>query len=156
VLREIISQMTLAEILAGRAVMDEQLQRIIDERTAAWGVTVQSVEIRDVIIPQGLEDAMSQQPQAERKRQSRVIRGEAEMQMADSFAQASQSYMSNPTALRLRAMNMLFEGLDEKGALVMVPSSAVDTMNPGGIMGMASLGQGPVRPVSPHEIMASS
>jgi regulator of protease activity HflC (stomatin/prohibitin superfamily) len=140
-LREIIGQMTLAEILVGRAVMDEQLQKIIDERTTPWGVTVQSVEIRDVIIPQGLEDAMSQQAQAERERQSRVILGEAEMQVADSFAQASEAYKNNPTALHLRAMNMLFEGLKEKGALVIVPSSAVDTMNLGGLSGMVSLAQ---------------
>lgn len=140
-LREIIGQMTLAEILVGRAVMDEQLQKIIDERTTPWGVSVQSVEIRDVIIPQGLEDAMSQQAQAERERQSRVILGEAELQVADSFAQASQAYVNNPTALHLRAMNMLFEGLKEKGALVIVPSSAVDTMNLGGLSGMISLAQ---------------
>jgi len=140
-LREIIGQMTLAEILVGRAVMDEQLQKIIDERTTPWGVTVQSVEIRDVIIPQGLEDAMSQQAQAERERQSRVILGEAEMQVADSFAEASRAYTNNPTALHLRAMNMLFEGLKEKGALVIVPSSAVDTMNLGGLSGMVSLAQ---------------
>jgi regulator of protease activity HflC (stomatin/prohibitin superfamily) len=102
---------------------------------------VQSVEIRDVIIPQGLEDAMSQQAQAERERQSRVILGEAEMQVADSFAIAAKSYVDNPTALHLRAMNMLFEGLKEKGALVIVPSSAVDTMNLGGLSGMVALGQ---------------
>ena len=140
-LREIIGQMTLAEILVGRAVMDEQLQHIIDERTTPWGVSVQSVEIRDVIIPQGLEDAMSQQAQAERERQSRVILGEAEMQVAESFAEASRAYINNPTALHLRAMNMLFEGLKEKGALVIVPSSAVDTMNLGGLSGMVSLAQ---------------
>jgi regulator of protease activity HflC (stomatin/prohibitin superfamily) len=150
-LREIIGQMTLAEILVGRAVMDEQLQKIIDERTTPWGVTVQSVEIRDVIIPQGLEDAMSQQAQAERERQSRVILGEAEMQVADSFAQASKAYISNPTALHLRAMNMLFEGLKEKGALVIVPSSAVDTMNLGGIMGIAAMGQEPTMPGNSQE-----
>lgn len=140
-LREVIGQMTLAEILVGRAVMDEQLQEIIDERTTPWGVTVQSVEIRDAIIPQGLEDAMSQQAQAERERQSRVILGEAELQVADSFAQASQAYINNSTALHLRAMNMLFEGLKEEGALVIVPSSGVDTMNLGGISGMVSLAQ---------------
>ncbi len=140
-LREIIGQMTLAEILVGRAVMDEQLQKIIDERTTPWGVSVQSVEIRDVIIPQGLEDAMSQQAQAERERHSRVILGEAEMQVAHSFAEASQAYIDNPTALHLRAMNMLFEGLKDKGALVIVPSSAVDTMNLGGLSGMVSLAQ---------------
>jgi regulator of protease activity HflC (stomatin/prohibitin superfamily) len=140
-LREIIGQMSLAEILVGRALMDAQLQKIIDERTTPWGITVQSVEIRDVIIPQGLEDAMSQQAQAERERQSRVILGEAEMQVAGSFAEASKAYVDNPTALHLRAMNMLFEGLKDKGALVIVPSSAVDTMNLGGMSGMVSLAQ---------------
>ncbi len=140
-LREVIGQMSLADILVGRAKMDADLQKIIDERTTPWGISVQSVEIRDVIIPQGLEDAMSQQAQAERERQSRVILGEAEMQVAESFAEASKAYIDNPTALHLRAMNMLFEGLKEKGALVIVPSSAVDTMNLGGISGVVSLAQ---------------
>ena len=140
-LREVIGQMTLADILVGRTKMDADLQKIIDERTTPWGISVQSVEIRDVIIPQGLEDAMSQQAQAERERQSRVILGEAEMQIAGSFAEASKAYINNPTALHLRAMNMLFEGLKDKGALVIVPSSAVDTMNLGGMSGMVSLAQ---------------
>ena len=140
-LREVIGQKALAEILIGRAMMDAELQRIIDERTTPWGITVQSVEIRDVIIPQVLEDAMSRQAQAERERQARVILGESEMQIAHSFAEASQAYQNNPTALHLRAMNMLFEGLKEKGALVIVPSSAVDTMNLGGISGMVAMAQ---------------
>jgi regulator of protease activity HflC (stomatin/prohibitin superfamily) len=140
-LREIIGQMTLADILVGRAKMDAELQKIIDERTTPWGVTVQSVEIRDVIIPQVLEDAMSRQAQAERERQARVILGESEQQIATSFAEASQVYIDNPTALHLRAMNMLFEGLKEKGALVIVPSSAVDSMNLGGLSGMISMAQ---------------
>jgi len=140
-LREVIGQKALAEILIGRAKMDAELQRIIDERTTPWGITVQSVEIRDVIIPQDLEDAMSRQAQAERERQARVILGESEMQIAHSFAEASIAYQNNPTALHLRAMNMLFEGLKEKGALVIVPSSAVDTMNLGGISGLVSMAQ---------------
>ena len=140
-LREVIGQMDLANILIGRAKMDDELQRIIDERTTPWGVTVQSVEIRDVVIPQDLEDTMSRQAQAERERQARVILGESEMQIAASFAEASQAYADNPTALHLRAMNMLFEGLKEKGALVIVPSSAVDTMNLGGLSGIVSLAQ---------------
>jgi regulator of protease activity HflC (stomatin/prohibitin superfamily) len=140
-LREVIGQMPLADILIGRARMDAELQRIIDERTTPWGITVQSVEIRDVIIPQGLEEAMSRQAQAERERQARVILGESEKQIAESFAEASRAYQNNPTALHLRAMNMLFEGLKEKGALVIVPSSAVDTMNLGGLSGMVSLAQ---------------
>ena len=138
-LREVIGQMELADILVGRARMDRDLQKIIDERTTPWGVTVQSVEIRDIVIPQELEDAMSRQAQAERERQARVILGESEKQIAQSFADASEAYRDNPTALHLRAMNMLFEGLKEKGALVIVPSSAVDTMNLGGLAGLTSL-----------------
>jgi len=140
-LRDIIGRMMLADILVGRSAIDEELQHIIDERTTPWGVTVQSVEIRDIVIPQDLEDAMSRQAQAERERQARVILGESEKQIAASFSEASQAYIDNPTALHLRAMNMLFEGLKEKGALVIVPSSAVDTMNLGGLSGMVSLGQ---------------
>ena len=140
-LREVIGQMDLANILIGRAKMDDELQKIIDERTTPWGVTVQSVEIRDVVIPQDLEDTMSRQAQAERERQARVILGESEKQIASSFAKASQAYADNPTALHLRAMNMLFEGLKEKGALVIVPSSAVDTMNLGGLSGVVSMAQ---------------
>jgi regulator of protease activity HflC (stomatin/prohibitin superfamily) len=140
-LREVIGQMNLADILVGRAKMDADLQRIIDERTTPWGISVQSVEIRDIVIPQGLEDAMSRQAQAERERQARVILGESEMQIAHSFASAAQSYINNPTALHLRAMNMLFEGLKEKGALVIVPSSAVETMNLGGLAGLTALSQ---------------
>ncbi|HJW89868.1 MAG TPA: slipin family protein [Anaerolineales bacterium] len=140
-LREIIGQMSLADILVGRARMDADLQRIIDERTTPWGITVQSVEIRDIVIPQELEDAMSRQAQAERERQARVILGESEMQIAGSFAEASRAYINNPTALHLRAMNMLFEGLKERGAMVIVPSSAVDTMNLGGLSGMVALSE---------------
>ena len=140
-LREIIGQMYLADILTGRSKMDKDLQKIIDERTTPWGITVQSVEIRDVVIPPDLEDAMSRQAQAERERQARVILGESEMQIADSFAEASKAYINNPTALHLRAMNMLFEGLKERGAMVIVPSSAVDTMNLGGLSGMVSLAE---------------
>jgi regulator of protease activity HflC (stomatin/prohibitin superfamily) len=140
-LREIIGQMTLADILIGRNKMDADLQKIIDERTTPWGITVQSVEIRNVVIPPDLEDAMSRQAQAERERQARVILGESEKQIAESFAEASKAYANNPTALHLRAMNMLFEGLKEKGALVIVPSSAVDTMNLGGLSGMVALAE---------------
>ncbi len=140
-LREVIGKMNLADILIGRTKMDEDLQKIIDERTTPWGVSVQSVEIRDIVIPQDLEDAMSRQAQAERERQARVILGESEKQIATSFAEASKAYQNNPTALHLRAMNMLFEGLKEKGALVIVPSSAVETMNLGGLSGLISLAQ---------------
>jgi regulator of protease activity HflC (stomatin/prohibitin superfamily) len=140
-LREVIGQMSLAEILVGRTNMDKQLQKVIDERTTPWGITVQSVEIRDVIIPPDLEDTMSRQAQAERERQARIILGESEMQIAASFSEAAKSYVDNPTALHLRAMNMLFEGLKDKGALVIVPSSAVDTMNLGGLSGITALAQ---------------
>ena len=140
-LREVIGSRALADILEGRSKMDKDLQKIIDERTTPWGITVQSVEIRDVVIPGDLEDAMSRQAQAERERQARVILGESEEQIAHSFAEASRAYADNPTALHLRAMNMLFEGLKQKGALVIVPSSAVDTMNLGGLTGMVALAQ---------------
>ena len=140
-LRDIIGRMMLADILVGRSVIDKELQQVIDERTTPWGVTVQSVEIRDIVIPQDLEDTMSRQAQAERERQARVILGESEKQIAESFAEASKAYADNPTALHLRAMNMLFEGLKEKGALVIVPSSAVDTMNLGGLSGVVSMAQ---------------
>jgi regulator of protease activity HflC (stomatin/prohibitin superfamily) len=144
-LRDIIGRRMLADILVGRSSLDKELQQVIDERTTPWGVTVQSVEIRDIVIPQDLEDAMSRQAQAERERQARVILGESEKQIAESFAEASKAYIDNPTALHLRAMNMLFEGLKEKGALVIVPSSAVDTMNLGGLSGMVSLAQNNVQ-----------
>ncbi len=140
-LRDLIGRMMLADILVGRSAIDDELQRIIDERTTPWGVTVQSVEIRDIVIPPDLEDAMSRQAQAERERQARVILGESEKQIAASFADASMAYVDNPTALHLRAMNMLFEGLKEKGALVIVPSSAIDTMNLGGMSGLVSIAQ---------------
>jgi uncharacterized membrane protein YqiK len=146
-LREVIGQMSLADILVGRALMDQDLQKVIDARTTPWGITVQSVEIRDIVIPQDLEDAMSRQAQAERERQARVILGESEKQISQSFADASLAYRDNPVALHLRAMNMLFEGLKEKGALVIVPSSAVDTMNLGGLSGMVSL----ARQAAPEE-----
>ena len=140
-LRDIIGRMMLADILVGRSAIDDELQHIIDERTTPWGVTVNSVEIRDIVIPQELEDAMSRQAQAERERQARVILGESEKQIAASFAEAAQAYKDNPTALHLRAMNMLFEGLKEKGALVIVPSSAVDTMNLGAVSGVVAIAQ---------------
>jgi regulator of protease activity HflC (stomatin/prohibitin superfamily) len=139
-LRDLIGKTELAELLVGRDVLDARLQEIIDERTEPWGVTVQSVEIREIKIPRDLQDTMSRQAQAERERQARVILGESEKQIAQSFADAAEKYKDNPTALHLRAMNMLFEGLKEKGSLMIVPSSALDSMNLGAIGGMASLG----------------
>ncbi|MBL8055787.1 MAG: slipin family protein [Anaerolineales bacterium] len=146
-LRDILGKMMLADILVGREAIDRELQKIIDERTTPWGVSVTSVEIRDIVIPQDLEVAMSRQAQAERERQARVILGESEKQIAASFAEAAEAYTNNPTALHLRAMNMLFEGLKEKGALMIVPSSAVETMNLGGLTGLAALAKpGPAAP----------
>ncbi len=142
-LRDIIGKMMLADILVGRDKIDAELQRIIDQRTTPWGITVQSVEIRDIIIPADLENAMSRQAQAERERQARVILGESERQIAESFLEAAKAYEGHPTAMHLRAMNMLFEGLKERGALVIVPSSAVETMNLGAITGLTALAQQP-------------
>ncbi len=138
-LRDMIGKMPLAEILVGRDKLDAELQKIIDQRTTAWGVAVQSVEIRDVVIPAALEDAMSRQAQAERERQARVILGESEKQIAESFRAAAEVYGTNEAALHLRAMNMLFEGLKERGALVIVPSTAVETMGLGGLSGLTAL-----------------
>jgi len=139
-LRESIGRHELAQMITEREVMGRQLQQILDEKTNPWGITVQSVEIRDVRIPQSLEDAMSQQAQAERERQARVILGQAEVQVSEQFATASKVYNDNPGALHLRAMNMLYEAIKEKGAMVIVPSSAVETMGLGGTLATASLG----------------
>jgi regulator of protease activity HflC (stomatin/prohibitin superfamily) len=139
-LRESIGRHELAQMITERETMGRELQRILDEKTNPWGITVQSVEIRDVRIPQGLEDAMSRQAQAERERQARIILGQAEKEIADSFVQAAASYRENPVALHLRAMNMLYEAIKEKGSMVIVPSSAVETMGLGGTLATASLG----------------
>jgi len=141
-LRDVIGETHLSDLLVGRRKLDEALQKIIDERTTPWGITVQSVEIRDVIIPAALQDAMSRQAQAERERQARVILGEAEAQIAARFVEAGRAYVDNPTALHLRAMNMLYEGLKEKGALVVVPSTAVESMGLGAITGLTALTNG--------------
>lgn len=127
-LRDIIGKMMLADILVGRESMDATLQETIDERTTPWGVTVNSVEIRDIVIPAPLENAMSRQAQAERERQARLILGEAEKQVAQSFLEASELYEQRPTALRLRSMNMLFEAMKERGSLIIVPSDSVNTL----------------------------
>jgi len=139
-LRESIGRHQLAQMITEREVMGHELQRILDEKTNPWGITVQSVEIRDVRIPQGLEDAMSRQAQAERERQARIILGQAETEISNSFVQAAAAYAENPVALHLRAMNMLYEAIKEKGAMVIVPSSAVETMGLGGTLATASLG----------------
>jgi regulator of protease activity HflC (stomatin/prohibitin superfamily) len=140
-LRDIIGRTSLTDLLRGRERIEEELQRLIDARSNPWGVTVQSVEMRDVIIPDSLQDAMSREAQASREKQARVILGQAEVEIARSFQEAARSYQDNPTALHLRAMNMLYEGLKEKGALMLIPSSAVESMGMGGLMGAAALMQ---------------
>jgi regulator of protease activity HflC (stomatin/prohibitin superfamily) len=139
-LRESIGRHELAQMITERETLGRQLQQILDEKTNPWGITVQSVEIRDVKIPQALEDAMSRQAQAERERQARNILGQAETEIADKFAQAAAVYRNDPTALHLRAMNMLYEAIKERGSMVIVPSSAVETMGLGGSLATAALG----------------
>src|ERR1700722_9326031 len=138
-LRESIGRHDLAQMITERETLGHELQRILDEKTNPWGITVQSVEIRDVHIPQALEDAMSRQAQAERERQARIILGTAETEISAKFAEASKVYINNPVALHLRAMNMLYEAIKEKGSMVIVPSSAGETMGLGGLLGTASL-----------------
>jgi SPFH domain/Band 7 family protein len=140
-LRDLIGRTSLAELLTSRESMERTLQEMIDHRIGQWGVTVQAVEMRDVIIPSGLQDAMSREAQAEREKNARVILGEAEVLIAKQFEEASRAYQGNPVALHLRAMNMLYEGLKEKGALMVVPSSAVETMGLGALTGLAAMGQ---------------
>ena len=139
-LRESIGRHELAQMVAEREMLGHELQRILDEKTTSWGITVQSVEIRDVQIPPELQDAMSRQAQAERERQARIILGTAETEIADKFAQAAATYQDNPVALHLRAMNMLYEAIKERGSMVIVPSSAVETMGLGGSLATAALG----------------
>jgi len=140
-LRDIIGIHELADMLTHRGALGARLREILDEKTNPWGITVQSVEIRDIIIPKDLEAAMSKQAQAERERQARIILGTAETEIAEKFAQAAKQYESNPTAMHLRGMNMLFEGLKEKGSMIIVPSSALETMNLGAMGGLAALSQ---------------
>ncbi|HET9266613.1 MAG TPA: slipin family protein [Vicinamibacterales bacterium] len=140
-LRDIIGRTSLADLLRGRDKIEAELQKLIDERSTPWGVTVQSVEMRDIVIPSQLQEAMSREAQAAREKQARIILGEAEMEIAHSFEVASKVYIDNPTALHLRAMNMLYEGLKEKGALMLVPSTAVESMGMGGLLGAAALQQ---------------
>ncbi|HVZ23686.1 MAG TPA: slipin family protein [Vicinamibacterales bacterium] len=140
-LRDIIGRTSLGELLRGREKIEQELQQLIDVRSTPWGVTVQSVEMRDIVIPNQLQEAMSREAQAEREKRARIILGEAEMEIAKSFEMASKVYHDNPTALHLRAMNMLYEGLKEKGALMLVPSTAVESMGMGGLLGAAALRQ---------------
>ena len=138
-LRESIGRHELAQMITEREMMGRELQKILDEKTNSWGITIQSVEIRDVRIPETLENAMSQEAQAERERRARVILGQAEVQVSDQFAQASRVYGENPGALHLRAMNMLYEAIKERGSMVIVPSSAVETMGLGGSLATAAI-----------------
>ena len=141
-LRDVIGKTMLSDMLEGRDKISAVLQTIIDARTQPWGISVQSVEVKDVLIPASLEDAMSMQAQAERERQARVILGESELQVALSFGEASKTYANNPVALHLRAMNMLYEGLKQNSTIVIVPSSAVETMQLGGLAGLTALTMG--------------
>jgi len=140
-LRDIIGKTALADLLRGREQIEADLQQLIDQRSNPWGVTVSSVEMRDIVIPVALQDAMSREAQAAREKQARIILGQAEMEIAHSFQEAAKSYHDNPTALHLRAMNMLYEGLKEKGALMLIPSSAVESMGMGGMLGAAAMRQ---------------
>ncbi|MDX9695301.1 MAG: slipin family protein [Bacteroidales bacterium] len=138
-LRDIIGKHELSDLLQERDKIAEDLQRVLDSNTNSWGITCQTVGIKDIIIPLGLADAMSKEAQAERERRARVILGTAETEIAEKFAKASEQYRDNPVALHLRGMNMLFEGLKEKGSMVIVPSSALDSMNLGAMGGLISL-----------------
>jgi regulator of protease activity HflC (stomatin/prohibitin superfamily) len=138
-LRDVIGKTQLSEMLEGRERISSELQKIIDARTEPWGIQVISVEVRDVLIPPGLQDAMSMQAQAERERQARVILGDSERQIAEKFAEAARTYAHDPTALHLRAMNMLYEGLKHNATIVLVPSTAVDSMQLGGLTGVAAI-----------------
>lgn len=140
-LRDIIGKHELADLLQNREKIAEALQQALDETTSSWGITCQSVGIKDIVIPPDLADAMSKQAQAERERQARIILGTAETEISEKFSQASENYHNNPVALQLRGMNMLFEGLKEKGSLVIVPSSALESMNLGAIGGLAALAE---------------
>lgn len=141
-LRDVIGKTLLAEMLEGRDKISELLRKIIDDRTEPWGIKVDSVEVKDVLIPTGLQDAMSMQAQAERERQARVILGDSERQVAEKFEEAARTYRDDPVALHLRAMNMLYEGLKQNAKIVIVPSTAVETMQLGGLPGLTALSGG--------------
>jgi hypothetical protein len=141
-LRNAIGKSDLASLLSERDRLGKEIQTVLDEKTASWGITTQAVEIRDITIPQGLQDAMSRQAQAERERQSRIILGTAETEIAEKFARASDHYRDNPVALHLRAMNMVYEGLRQKGSMIIVPSSAVETMGLGALGGLTAFDRG--------------
>src|SRR5258705_321389 len=154
-LRDIIGRTSLTELLRGREKIESELQALIDQRSNPWGVTVQSVDMRDVVIPTSLQDAMSREAQASREKSARIILGQAEVEIAQLFFEAAKSYENNPTALHLRAMNILYEGLKEKGALMVVPSNVVESMGLGGMMGAAALRQQTLADASPKAASAA-
>ncbi len=141
-LRDVIGKTMLSDMLEGRGKISEELQKIIDDRTEIWGIKVISVEVKDVLIPPGLENAMSMQAQAERERHARVILGDSERQVAEKFGEAAKTYINDPVALHLRAMNMLYEGLKENSTIVIVPSTALESMQLGGLSGITALTMG--------------
>ena len=154
-LRDIIGRTSLSDLLRGRERIEAELQALIDQRSNPWGVTVQSVEMRDIVIPTSLQDAMSREAQASREKSARIILGQAEVEIAQLFFEAAKSYENNPTALHLRAMNILYEGLKEKGALMVVPSNVVESMGLGGMMGAAALRQQTMSDANPKPASAA-
>ncbi len=154
-LRDIIGRTSLSDLLRGRERIESELQALIDQRSNPWGVTVQSVEMRDIVIPASLQDAMSREAQASREKSARIILGQAEVEIAQLFFEAAKSYENNPTALHLRAMNILYEGLKEKGALMVVPSNVVESMGLGGMMGAAALRQQTLSDANPKPASAA-
>jgi regulator of protease activity HflC (stomatin/prohibitin superfamily) len=141
-LKDAVGKHELADLLSSRQKLGEEIQQALDEKTGPWGITIQSIEITDVVIPEGLEEAMSKRAQAERERQARIILSTAETEIAEKFAEAAERYKDDPTALHLRAMNMIYEGIRQKGSMIIVPSSAVESMGLGSLSGMAALARG--------------
>jgi len=154
-LRDVIGKTMLSDMLEGRDKLGVELQRIIDQRTEPWGIKVISVEVKDVLIPNALQDAMSMQAQAERERQARVILGDSERQVAEKFGEAAKTYANDPVALHLRAMNMLYEGLKQNATIVLVPSSAIDSMQLGGASGIIGLTKA-IGQEKPREVLSRS
>jgi regulator of protease activity HflC (stomatin/prohibitin superfamily) len=150
-LKDAVGKHELSDLLSSRQKLGEEIQRALDEKTSAWGITIQSIEITDVVIPEGLEEAMSKRAQAERERQARIILSTAETEISEKFAQAAEQYRDNPEALHLRAMNMVYEGIRQKGTMIIVPSSAVETMGLGAISGVAALAKGEQPSADPPE-----
>ncbi len=150
-LKDAVGKHELADLLSSRHKLGEEIQRTLDEKTSAWGITIQSIEITDVVIPEGLEEAMSKRAQAERERQARIILSTAETEIAEKFAEAAERYKDDPTALHLRAMNMIYEGIRQKGSMIIVPSSAVESMGLGSLSGMTALAKGEAQRSEPSD-----